>query len=215
MALNKRLSKYMTYDYFKSLGIFWAVMILLNIIAYLVTYRMQSEFVFGPMIRSGQMLSFAGANLFAVLIFFIVYAITMYYESFSLTGTFAITRRDFYLQAIVSNLIVAAISGVIQVGLLKLDILVIERLGYEPMLDYGYFHMNNSLLLNVLIVSFAFLLCLSLGNLVGILVYRYSYRFWIALAIVGFLTGLFAGNLASIVIGFFTSLGYLGGLIAI
>ena len=36
MALNKRLSKYMTYDYFKSLGIFWAVMILLNIIAYYI-----------------------------------------------------------------------------------------------------------------------------------------------------------------------------------
>lgn len=209
MGLNKRLFIYLTKEQLKSVGVFWLIMTLVNTFAIIVTFYMTKDWVFGPIIKSGQYLSFAGSNIFAVLIFFIIYGFVMYYESFSLAAGFGATRKNFYIQAIVSNFTVSLISGIIQIILLKLDNIATAKIGYKPMVDFGLLNMNDNTIVNILLISFIFLVFVSLGNLLGVLQYRFSYKFWIGFGIFVFVMQLFTNLLGML----FNGLGVLANAI--
>lgn len=183
METNKRLFRFLTYDHLKGLMIFWLVMTVVNIMAVIATSLANVNLVLGPMIRNGEVITFAGANIFSLFIYFIVYGLIMYHESFSLTAGFGVTRKNFYLNVIVNNILIVLVSSVIQIILIKIDNYVVSRIGFNPMTDYGLFNINDSAILNILKLSFILLIFVSVMNLLGILQYRFGYKLWIGVGL--------------------------------
>lgn len=207
MDINHRLFRYLSKDTLKGLGIFCVVITIVNILATIVSYSIVPDMIFnsitineeviilgGNGVSEGAM-SFAGSNLFAIFVFFIVYGIVVYYENFSLAGGFGITRKNFYLHVVLINIIIVAISAVFQITLLKIDTMVLSNLGYEPLVDFGLFNMNDPIILNILLLGFSFLVFTSLTNLIGVLQYRFGAKFWIGLGIFILLMTLFSSRI--------------------
>ena len=183
MDTKKRVFRYLTYDQLKGVGIFWLVMTMINILATIVAFSTKSNLILGPMLIDEQVITFAGSNIFSAYIFFIIYGIVMYYESFTLVGGFGVARKNFYLNVIVNNIIVVLLSSIIQIVLMKIDNYAISKLGFEPMVDFGLFNMNDNIILNILLLSFIFLVFVSMTNLLGVMQYRFGYKLWIGLGI--------------------------------
>ena len=181
MDTKKRVFRYLTYDQLKGVGIFWLVMTMINILATIVAFSTKSNLILGPMLIDEQVITFAGSNIFSAYIFFIIYGIVMYYESFTLVGGFGVARKNFYLNVIVNNIIVVLLSSIIQI--VKIDNYAISKLGFEPMVDFGLFNMNDNIILNILLLSFIFLVFVSMTNLLGVMQYRFGYKLWIGLGI--------------------------------
>lgn len=202
MDSNKRLFRFLNGDQIKGLGIFWLVMALVNTAATIMTSKVSTNVVLGPMLRDEEAVTFAGANIFSLFIFFIVYGIVMYYESFSLVGRFGVTRKNFYLNVVANNIIIVLISSIIQLVLLKIDNYVISMIGYEPMVDFGVFNTNDSIVLNLVKLSFIFLIFASTMNLLGILQYRFGCKLWIGVGIFTVFTSLTINPIGRLVGGF-------------
>lgn len=225
MDINNRLFRYLNRNVLKALAIFWIFMIIVNVLAAtIISYNLFPDVIFNTITINSESISLSNPspgtmtlvenNIFGLVIFFIIYGIVIYYEYFSLAGSFGITRKNFYAQVILTNIIIVVASATIQILLTKIDNVLMSSLGYRPSLDYGIFNMNDNFLLNILILSFVFLVFISLGNLLGVLVYRFSYRFWIALGVAGFITGLFLRNLGRYVVAI-AQVGFWAGLIII
>ncbi|MDR7855189.1 hypothetical protein [Tissierella sp.] len=187
MESNKRINKFQKYDLKESVGAFWVVMIIVNIFVYaLASYtNSNSNVKFGPFIHDGDLFSIAGSNIMPILIFFIIYGITMYYEYFALALSFGVTRRDFYKSAIVDNFQVSLIFAFVQSVLQIIDKNVIESLGINPMVDFGIFNTSRDNIFFIILSLFTFfLVCASLSNLLGVLQYKFGYKFWIVFGII-------------------------------
>lgn len=202
MDSNKRLFRFINDDWLRGLGIFWLVMALVNTAATIFTFKVSTNVVLGPMLRDGEAVTFAGSNIFSLFIFFIVYGIVMYYESFSLVGGFGVTRKNFYLNVIANNVFIVLISSTIQLVLLRIDNYLISMMGYKPMVDFGVFNTNDSIALNVVKLSFVFLIFASIMNLLGILQYKFGYKLWIGVAIFTVFTSLTINPIGRFVKGF-------------
>lgn len=190
METNKRLFRFLTYDQLKGLSAFWIIIVLVNIAALIFTSKASANVVLGPMIRNGEAITFAGANIFSLFVYFIIYGLLMYHESFSLTAGFGVTRKDFYLNVIVNNIIIVSISSIIEIILLKIDNYAISMIGYKPMVDFGLFNTNDYIAVNILKLSLIFLIFASTMNLLGILQYRFGYKLWIGISIFTVFTSL-------------------------
>ncbi|MBU5438834.1 hypothetical protein KQI42_12470 [Tissierella sp. MSJ-40] len=187
MDAVKRLMKYQNYDFKKDFLSFWAVIICVNIGGYILNSSFGRRYVdmrIGMMSKGSNGVSVAGANLIPILIFIIAYCIEMYQESFPLAIGFSSTRRNFYKSVIFSNVIFSMAMAVIEAVLLKADRLIITSIGREPLLDFNYFHIvNDNILFIILSLFLAFLTCCGVFNLLGTLVYKFGYKFWIAFGI--------------------------------
>lgn len=184
MDLNKRMFRFQKYDLIQSLGIFWLVMLLVNVLSLGMSFTIVSNMNIGPMISDQGSISFVGGNFFAAFIFFIIYGLEMYYEKFTLAVGFGGTRKNFYLNVLIDNFIVVLIFAAIQTILLKLEYYVISKSIYEPLVEYGWFNiLEDNIFLIILILSFVFLVLVSITNLIGVLQYRFSYKFWISLGV--------------------------------
>lgn len=189
MESTKRVIKFHNYDLKKSLAMFWLVLGAVNIIGYALSMYSKSNTRFGAFISNGNELSLAGSNIMAIVIFFIVYGIMMYYEDFAIALSFGITRRDFYTSGIVNNILVASIFGIIQGTLQVVDKYIVEYLGYTPMVDFGIFNtLTDNLFFIVLTLIIVFLTIISITNLLGVLQFRFGYKLWIGLALIVFLS---------------------------
>ena len=176
--------RFLSHDLIKAIGAFWGVMLIVNTLSSIFTLSLNSNVMIGPMIRDGQLISFAGSNIFAAFIFFIAYGIEMYYENFSLAVGYGGTRKNFYRNVIVINLMVVLLFGVIQTILLKIDNYIVSMMGYEPLVEFGLFNIREDrMLYSIFLLSFIFLITASIMNLVGVLQYRFGYKFWIGLGI--------------------------------
>lgn len=194
--------RFLSYDLIKGSGTFWIVMILVNLITGVLASYSNLNPIIGPMIRDEVHISFAGSNIFAVFIFLIVYCIEMYYESFSLAIGFGATRKNFYINAIINNFIIALIFGIIQIVLMKIDIYIVSRLGLQPFVDYGLFNLEkDSLAVSILLLSFVFFIFISVMNLIGILQYRFSYKFWIGFGIFVFVSQILTNGIGRLIKG--------------
>ncbi len=186
MESIKRINKFQKHDLKESVGAFWLVMILVNIFVYVLTVYVNSNsnIKFGPFIHDGDLFSVAGSNMVAIFIFFVIYGINMYYEYFALALSFGVTRRDFYKSAIGNNLLVSLIFAVVQSVLQIIDKNIVEFLGINPMVDFGIFNTSKDNILIIILSLFAFFLIYSsLSNLLGVLQYKYGYKFWIVFGI--------------------------------
>lgn len=200
MALNKRMFKFLSYNFVKTVGAFWLVMLLVNTLTAILAIYFNSTVIIGPVIREGHSISLAGSNMFAVLVYFIVYGLETYYENFSLAAGFGVTRKNFYMNIIIHNLLVALVFGVIQIILLKIDIYVVSMLGFGTLVEYGLFNIEkNSIITATFLLSFVFLVFISIMNLIGILQYRFSYKFWIGFGLFIFVSQVLTNSIGRLV----------------
>ena len=184
MDLNKRMFRFLKYDLIQGLGVFWLVMLLVNILSVVMSFTIVSNSTIGPMISDQGSISFVGGNFFAAFIFFIIYGLEMYYEKFTLAIGFGGTRKNFYLNVLIDNLIVVLSFATVQTILLKLEYYIISKSIYKPIVEYGWFNiLEDNILSIILILSFVFLVLVSITNLIGVLQYRFSYKFWISLGV--------------------------------
>jgi len=183
MDTNKRMFRFLNYDLILGSLAFWGIMLLINIISIFMQHIITSNILMGPVNQGEFAMSFVGTNFIAVLVFFIVYGLEMYYENFSLAVGFGGTRKNFYINVLISNLLVAIIFSSIQMVLLKLDNFLVSSLGYKPLENYGFFNTSDNLLNNILVLTFLLLVLASLTNLLGVMQYRFGYKFWIGLGV--------------------------------
>lgn len=202
MDSSKKLFRFLCFYQLEGAGIFWLVMLIVNTLSGILAFSIQSSVTIGPHIRSGQLLSFAGANMLAIFIYFIVYGLETYSESFSLTSGFGVTRKTFYLNVIVNNIMMVLIFALIQFTLLKIDNNLVSKLGFEPIVDFRLFNMNDGILSIVSVLSFILLVFTSIMNLIGILQYRFGYKFWIAFGIFGLVAQMLTNFIGIISNGF-------------
>lgn len=206
MTALKRAIKFQRIDFLKGVGVFWAVMLLLNIVSYLVNKNFGEGTIFYGIhnFSSGSMstMSIAGANMWPAFIFFIVYCYEMYYEYFPIAVSFSTTRRDFYKSVAIDNIIVSIVFALIQGILMKLDIIAIKALGFIPLTDFGIFNTQKDSLIFIILSLFAvFLFVVSIINLLALLNYKIGWKLWI---IVGLLVSLFVGVGITFVFGVLT-----------
>ena len=185
MDSTKRVIKFQNYDLRKSVGTFWMIMGLINILAYIVIIVSNGTTRVWTIIDKVDLISIAGSNPIPIVIFFIVYGIMMYYEDFALALSFGTTRKDFYNSVIVNNILVSLIFGATQGILQLLDKYIIEYLGYKPIVDFGIFNIaSDNIFLIILTLAGTFLTIISITNLLGVLQFKFGYKLWIGLGIV-------------------------------
>lgn len=205
MSTNSRLFRYLSSNSLRELGTFWLIIIIVNVFltSIFALSSIEIDLILGNVIINEEVMSVAGSNTFAVFVFFIIYGIVMLHQNFPLTAGFGVTRKNFYINVIVNNIMIALMSGVIQIILIKMDNIVISNLGHEPMVEFGLFNMNDSIILNILLVSFVFLVFTSLTNLLGVLQYRFGVKFWIGLGVFVFVMTLFGSSIGILFRGLF------------
>jgi len=188
MSSIKRAIKFQNLDLKKSIGWFWAVMLIINIISYILNYIYENAF-FGVSYEFNNgtetfvsIISVAAANLMPIIIYFIIYCYEMYYQSLPIALSFSVTRKEFYKSVIIDNVLNVFIFALIQSILMKIDLYILNFLGDNPKLDYGIFDTGAD---NILYMIFALCVCflafISLANLLGALNYRFGYKLWIFL----------------------------------
>lgn len=191
-----RIFKFQAHGLKKRLLIFWSIMLIINILAYIITMRFSPRVRVGLFSNNDNSISIVGMNLMPIIIFLIVYGIVSYYEDFSLALSFGATRKEFYKSTIASNCLLVLIFSVIQ-GLLQIiDKYILAHLGFYPLTEYHIFNTSTDNILYIIYSLAIFLLIIiSITNLLGVLQYRFGYKFWLALAIISFIGQIFFGNL--------------------
>ncbi|WP_353095195.1 hypothetical protein [Tissierella praeacuta] len=185
MNSAKRAFRFQKYGSKKSILGFWSVILTINILTYILSIYFNPKVKIGLFNGNDDLYSIAGANLMPIFIFFIVYGISMYHEDFALALSFGITRKDFYKSVIVDNIIVTSSFAAIQCILQIVDKHIIESLGHNPMVEFGLFNTSTNNILSIFLVSFIiFLALVSVTNLLGVLHYRFGYKFWIGFALI-------------------------------
>lgn len=198
MERLKRQLKFQIRDSKKSLIVFWLILLSVNILGYFINFYNSPHMRIGVMNNTRE-ISVTGANMVAIVIFIIVYSMVMYYESFPLSIGFSSTRRNFYKGALAHNVLLCFSMAVIEGVLLKMDRFVIESIGLTPLNDFGVLKLQSDGLFTIIFVLFLnFLIFAAIFNLLGILVYRFTYLVWFVIAGVF----LILGNLESIRIHF-------------
>src|SRR5699024_1839513 len=131
------------------------------------------------------LISITGTNLIIIAIFFIVYGIMMYHENFRLAFTFGSTRKDFYISVLVINTISTLLFATIQLLIQILDKKIINYIGLDPLISIEMAQNPVANFILSILTLFGILFVISaIINIVGILQYQFTYKFWIGLGIV-------------------------------
>lgn len=205
MSSLKRAINYQRINFFKALGVFWAVILFIDTASY-VSLSMLGKNFMGLRVSGFEsvdgvetwFLSVAASNIMPIIIFLIVYCYEMYYEYFPIAVSFSVTRKDFYLSVIFDNAAAAFALAVIQSILMKMDCFIIGRLGQNPKIDFGIFNSSTDSILFMIISLFVcFMAFTSIMNLLAALNYKFGYKMWIILGPLLFLT-LISGSPATV-----------------
>lgn len=192
MEATKRAMKFHKYSMKKAMLGFWGSMlfIFLVICTFYIVLKPSADISLqiGPHIKNGNQMSIIAANMMPISIFFIVYGILTYYEDFGLALSFSLTRKDFYRTVIVRNIVIVLIFSIIQTVLLLIEEKIANALGYNLLVDFGIFNTaRDNILFIILLLFILFFTILSISNLIGVLQYRYRYKFWIGFGIASIL----------------------------
>lgn len=187
----KRTIKFLNMDLKKSVGYFWGVIIFINILSYLSNnISIQSNIgvfygIFNSLGEEGfRLMSVAGANMFTIFVFLIIYMYETYYEGFPMAMGFSCTRKDFYKANAISSLIIVFIFSIIQSVLLKADIRILEMIGRNPLTDFFMFNTSQDSILFIFFTLFLYFLCIaSLINMLAAINYRFGFKMWFVAAI--------------------------------
>ncbi len=192
----KRQFKYQFMDLKKAFIIFWVIVIAINILLYFLNTKVGSNGSFGTseiitkinadgQVTTIRYLSVASSNIIAIGIFIIVCCMVMYYECFPIAIGFSSTRKNFYIGVLVHNIILSFAMAVIEGILLKLDRYIIKAMGEQTLDKFLMFNLKTSNVLYIISVLFLiFLLLCSVFNLLGAILYKWGYKFWIGFFIV-------------------------------
>lgn len=188
----KRQLSYQIYDSKNAFIIFWAVIILVNILsgflnvysAVLFNAPSSEEFSFTIGAMEGSQLSIAAGNLGAIAIFIIVYNMIKYYESSPTAIGFSSTRKDFYIGAVILSILLCLGMSIVEGILFKLEIPILKAMDREPLYEQMFLNTQKDSLIFIIIMLFIILILFSsLFNLLGILSYRYGYKLWIGIVV--------------------------------
>lgn len=180
----KRTLKYQYKDSKVSLFKFWIIILAVNIFIFIMNKISGPHSSTGLVVNSGTvgitLVSVAGVNLMALIVYLIVYNYENFYKGFPIAISFSVTRKDFALSLIAKTLFIIVISSIIQALLLLIDPIIVELAGKEIMHEYMIFNTKTD---NVIYIAFAlfilFLSFSSIWNLIASLNYRFGYKMWI------------------------------------
>lgn len=200
MDQTKRIFKFQNYDLKKKVGTFWAVIFIVNLLMYGLTIYLNSNLHLESHITIGlsnnEALSIMGANTMPIIIFLIIYGIIMHHEDFALALSLGVTRGGFYQSVIINNLLVVSIFAMIQGILQFFDKYLIELLGKQPLLEFGLFNIEKDSILIIILALFMFYLTIaSISNLIGVLQYRFGYKFWIGFGLTALIVRIEPANI--------------------
>lgn len=198
MEALKRQIRFMIKDSKRSFIIFWVVVILVNIAGYILNANFNGRYgtisfgmaKVGVSVNEGGLINVAGSNIIAIGIYMIVSNMLMYYENFPTAIGFSSTRKDFYKALIIHNSLLCAAMTAIEVVLLKIDNIIIEAIGKQPLEDFIYFNTKENNIFYIFIIVFLmFMAFCAVFNLLGALLYRYGYKLWIVLGVLVMIVG--------------------------
>lgn len=182
----KRAIRFQNYNLIKSLLSFWGVLLIVNIFA--GTLIIYSDTIKGPLIIQNDTTSMTASNIMPILIFFIIYGILMYHEDFALALSFGVTRKDFYKSVLVNNIFVVFSFAIIQTTLQMIEKFAVRFFDYNLMVEFGLFNTSTDNVFYIIFsLSMIFLTFVSITNLLGVLQYRFGYKFWLGFGVVVFL----------------------------
>lgn len=186
----KRQLRFQMEDSIKPFVIFWVIAILVDIAGYFANYYFGIGFGLMNNEAGVTSVNVAGGNIIAISIFFIVYNMVMYYESFPTAIGFSSTRRDFFMGVLVHNIMLCFGMALIQGILMKIDPFFVKLIGSRPVEGFGGINLTEA---NVITVSFIlflyFILFSSVFNLLGALLYKYTYKIWFVIAAIFIIIG--------------------------
>jgi hypothetical protein len=185
----KRQIRYQIMDTKKAFFIFWGIVLCLNMAAYFlvgaVNISLGTSMVesradsFGNMVTT-HYANVSSGNIIPIAIFILVSCMVMYYECFPTAIGFSSTRKNFYLGAIAQNIILCFSMAVVEGILLKLDRSILKATGRQPYDKILMFNLDRDNVIYVIIVLFLiFLLVCSIFNLLGAVLYKFGYKFWL------------------------------------
>ncbi|WP_032123163.1 hypothetical protein [Clostridium amazonitimonense] len=190
----KRQLKFQYLDAKKAFVVFWAIVLLSDVLFHVLNYTTNINSKFGiywsePNINQDSV-NVAGGNAMSILIFILVSCVVMYYKSFPAAIGFSSTRKDFYKGVIGYNVMISLAMSVIEAVLLKADRFIVRAMGGEALTDLMYFNCETDSIFYIIIIVFLLtLLFTSMFNLVGIFVYKIGYKFWIGFGILFMMVG--------------------------
>lgn len=191
MESVKRIIRFQNKDVKKSIIYFWMVILIADIAYYLMNLYGDASFYIGisGKLDGIKVISVVGANLMAIMVYFVVYSYVMYYETFPIAISFSVTRKDFFKSVIFNNFLVALLFALIQGILMKIDPILVRVIGREPMLDFAFFNASADntifIVFSLFMVNLAFV---SVVNALAALNYRFGFKIWIVLGIIVFLS---------------------------
>ncbi len=190
-----RVIKFQNYDMKKSITSFWCIILLVNALIYAASIFFNYKIEIGPLIRNEESISIVAANIGVIAIYFIVNWIVIYYENFALALSFGVTRKNFYKSIIINNIVVALISSIIQGTLQLFEKNLIQYLNFNPLVDFGIFNTETDNIFFIFLALFIFFSSLiSITNLIGILQFKFGYKFWVGFGITFIITQIFKNS---------------------
>lgn len=175
---------------------FWIVITIINILSFAFTIivntmgssqGVRSSTIYGihtSLDDNTTLSSIAGANFMVILIFFVILSYLFYYEIMPIAVGFSTTRKGFFVSLIVTNIIIAFITSLIQTIFLKFDYILIKKIGKEPFTDFTVFNSSTD---NPIFIFFSIffisIFVLGLLNLLASANYKFGYIMWIVLAV--------------------------------
>lgn len=190
----KRTLKYKFKNTGKSVITFWIIVLMVDLASIFlnIQYGKKNIFYLGftNVIDDQLFYSLMGVNMLPILIYFIVFSYTNFYEDFSRMINFSITRETIIKANIFSNIILVFIFALIQSILMKLDPFILGFIDRKPLYEFFLFNTRTDGVVFITGVLFISLLVFSsLWTLIASLNYKYGAKIWIL-----FLAIFFMGN---------------------
>ncbi len=190
MEAIKRQIRFQLADSKNAFITFWGIILLVNLLFYIIngsTKFGSAGISFSASFNGTQVeyVSVASAHVISIIIFIIVSSMVMYYETFPRAIGFSTTRKDFYIGAVIHNIILCLSMAIIQGVLMKLDGFIIEAIGRNPLYDQLMLNTKEDSLLYIILMLFIiFLFVSALFNLLGATLYKLTWKLWILIGAV-------------------------------
>ncbi len=162
---------------------FWAVVIIVDIFAIFINkYTGVRIGIMGG--GTGSAISILGVNILPIVVYLITYSYELYYKRLPICLSFSTVRKDFFKSIILNNILIALIFAVIQSILMKIDPIFTKFAGLIPLYDLEILNIQTDSIIFIMTYFFiAFLLFITIWNLIAALNYKFGPKLWIGLLI--------------------------------
>ena len=154
MESTKRAIKFQLNESKISILVFWLVILIVDISALFATKYTGVKIG----ISQGGMdnvFSLLGLNILPIIIYLITHNYELYYKNFPISLSFSTTRKDFFKAMIVNNICVAFVMATIQSILMKIDPILVNFAGKEPIYDFKAFNIETDSVIYIMILNYS------------------------------------------------------------